>query len=371
MEDVNLNFEDLLDDGNRTSTENKVVETPFDQNIVEEPTEKEPDGSNDPDPGEEGRSDEIPDYSENSLYAFLQSKGIKDPAKVQFQNEDGSTEEIDFNSLTPQEQLEILSEVTDPGLSKEEIDTINYLRRNRVTLSQAIDYFSKKKLDDYLNEHPEAVHQKQYSIDDYSDDDLYLVDLKRKYPDFSDEELLKKLDSAKADEELYKKETEIIRNSYKAQEDQAEADRVQQEQQQVQDLRNNLMAAASNFNEVQLDYTDDKSDSLVIEDADKQQMISYILDQDADGKSQLIRDLENPDTLIELAWLRTQGADVLSSVTKYWKGLLADERAENKKLRGQIEKINKRGNGTVVVPKSPTQKEESTTYSAWDDSGLL
>ena len=170
-----------------------------------------------------------------------------------------------------------------------------------MSMAQVMEAYAQQKLDAYLNEHPEDVHQKVYAIDDYTDDDLYLVDLKRRYPDFTDEEILSKLDEAKKNETLFQKETEILRNAYKAQEDQAEAERVQLEQQQAEDLRNNLIAAASNFNEVQLDYTDDESDSLVIEDEDKQQMISYILDQDADGKSQLVKDLENPDTLIELA----------------------------------------------------------------------
>lgn len=61
------------------------------------------------------------------------------------------------------------------------------------------------------------------------------------------------------------------------------------------------MNAASSFNEIQLDYTDDTSDSLTVDDEDKQQMMSYILDQDADGKSQLVKDLEDPDRLIEIA----------------------------------------------------------------------
>ena len=100
-------------------------------------------------------------------------------------------------------------------------------------------------------------------------------------------------------------------------------------------------------------------------------MISYILDQDANGKSQLVKDLENPDTLIELAWLRTQGAEVLSSVTKYWKETLAAARAENKKLQAQIDKLNKKNGSTVVVPKAPHVKEDTEAYSAWDNSGLI
>lgn len=369
MNDDALNFDDLLTDqpvdndgpvGEYESRTEADLGLDTDESEVETEQEVE----------EETAGENIPDYKDNSLYTFLQSKGVSDPKKIQMKNEDGTVDEVDFDSLTPEEQLDILQAATDPGLTSDEIDAINLLRYNRMNLKQAMEYYAQQKLDAYLNEHPEAVHQKDYQIDDYTDDDLYLVDLKMRYPDFTDEELLSKLDEAKANESLFKKEAEVLRNTYKAREDQAEADRVQREQQQAEDLRINLVNAASNFNEVQLDYTDDQSDSLLIEDADKRQMISYILDQDENGKSQLIKDLEDPNSLIELAWLRTQGAEVLSNITKYWKNTLATERAENKKLRAQIEKINKKSNSSVVVPQPPA-KEKSSGKSVWDNSGLI
>ena len=172
---------------------------------------------------------------------------------------------------------------------------------------------------------------------------------------------------AKQNEDLFKKKKETLRTAYKEQEDQAEQLRIQEEQQQVEDLRNNLMNAASSFNEIQLDYTDDTSDSLTVDDEDKQQMMSYILDQDADGKSQLVKDLEDPDRLIEIAWFSTQGAKALSELTKYWKGLLSEARSENKKLQAKLDKVSK--NNTVVVP--PSTPEPSKVGSAWDNSGLI
>lgn len=306
-----------------------------------------------------------PDYSNNSLYRFLQERGVKDPSKLQFSNEDDTVEEVDFNSLSADEQLEILKQVTDPGLAEHEINTINYLRQNNVTLEQVVDYFSQKRLEEYLNQHPEAVHQKTYSVDDYTDDDLFLIDLKRRYPDLTDEELMNELESAKSNAELFNKKSEILRNSFKQEEDQAELARQQQEQQQVEDLRNSLRNAVSNFNEIQLDYTDDESDSLVIDNEDKLQMMSYILDQDSEGKSQLIRDLEDPDRLIEIAWFSTQGPKILSELSQYWKGLLANERAENKKLQAKIDKLSKTNTSTVISTSSNNKSEN--IKSAWDN----
>lgn len=356
---LNENFDALLDDdvSNDEIINNNETESNEDQTNVEIEEE------------ESVTSTEDKNEDENPIYTFLKEKGIKDPSKIQFTNEDDSVEEIDFNSLSKDEQLEVLRTISDPGLTENEINTINYLRQNNATLEQVVEYFAQKRLDDYLKENPDKVHQKVYSIDDYTDDDLFIYDLKQRYPDFTDEELTTELDKAKEDEELFKRKTEIIRNAFKAQEDQAEAQRVELEKQQVEDLRNNLMNAAGKFNEIQLDYTDDESDSLIIDDEDKREMMSYILDQDQEGKSQLIHDLEDPDRLIELAWFATQGPKMLSELNKHWKKQLSDLRAENKKLQSKLDKANNKAS-TFVVP--PTKKEEPKAYkSAWDNSGLI
>ena len=354
MGEILDNFETLLE----TPQEEEPI---VDENQIETepPTEEEIST-------EEENPEEVPDYSENSIYLFLQERGIKDPSKIQVTNEDETTEEIDFNSLSIEDQLQVLRNITDPGLTQTEIDTINYLRQNNATLSQVVEYFAQKRLDDYLQEHPEDVHQKHYEIDDYSDDDLFVVDLKNRYPDLTDEEINLELEAAKSNEDLFKKKAEILRNTYKQNEDQAEAERVRLAEQEVQDFRNNLMEAASKFNEVQLDYTDDTSDSLVIDEEDKQQMISYILDQDSENKSQLVRDLEDPDRLIEIAWFSTQGPKMLSELTKYWKGLLTKERDLNHKLQEKLDKLSKQS--SVVV--TPT-KEPKLEGSIWDNSGLI
>jgi hypothetical protein len=244
---------------------------------------------------------EAEEVEDDTMTAFLKSKGIVDPTKIQFENENGEIEDVDFNSLSREEQMTMLQELTAPDLSEHEVGVINYLRQNKVTFDQVIDYFANQRLEAYLNEHPEDVHQKNYSIDDYNDDELYLADLKSKYPSFTDEELLSKLNIAKSDEDLFKKEVDVLRDSYKTQEDQMLKDAELAEQQQYEDLQNSLMQAVSNLNEISLDTADPSSDSLVVEDKDKHQILAYLLNQDKDGKSQFVKDIENPATLIELA----------------------------------------------------------------------
>lgn len=309
---------------------------------------------------------EAEEVEDNAMTAFLKTKGIADPSKIQFENESGEIEDVDFNSLSIEEQLTMIQELTDPGLSDHEIQVVNYLRQNKVTFDQVIDYFANQRLEEYLNAHPEDVHQQSYTIDDYSDDELYLADMKSKYPSFSDEELLSKLNIAKSDEDLFKREVDVLRESYRAQEDQMLKDAELAEQQQYEDLQNNLLQAVSNFNEISLDTADVNSDSLVIEDSDKHQMLAYLLNQDKDGKSQFVKDIENPATLIELAWYRTQGRSVIDGISQYWKDVLKSERKKIASLEKQLE--NTKSNKTVIASKE-TKTNSPGRGLNWD--GLI
>ena len=123
--------------------------------------------------------------------------GVFDSKAIQFENEDGEIETVDFDTLDKETQLTMLRELADPGLSEHEIQVVNYLRQNNASFDDVVNYFAEQKLQEYLTENPDQVRQKVYSIDEYTNDELYLADLKNKYPDFTDEELLAELDAAK------------------------------------------------------------------------------------------------------------------------------------------------------------------------------
>ena len=309
--------------------------------------------------------------TEDIVSIFLKEKGILDPTKIQYEGEDGNIEEVDFASLDREEQLNILKEISAPDLSDHETEVINYLRKNRVTFNEVIDYFANQRLQEYLNNNPIETPQKTYSIDDYTDDELYLADLKSKYPSFTDDELISKLNIAKADENLFQKEVDVLRTSYKAEEDRARQEAEFAEQQEYESLRNNLISAATSFSEIALDASDPQSDSLVIEDNDRNQILAYLLNQDKDGKSQFVKDIENPDMLIELAWHRINGRNTLSGVTQYWKNVLKEERKERAKLEKQLEKYKTKESTTVIKNRETATNSPSSNLDFWDKSGLI
>ena len=144
-----------------------------------------------------------------------------------------------------------------------------------------------------------------------------MADLAAKYPDFTEEELNTRLETAKVNEELFKKEVDSLRAFYKAEEDRQTEEAQQREQQQYEALQNTLLESIGKFNEVVLDTDDPHSDSLEIEDSDKQIMLDYLLTPDKDGQSQFDKDLSDPQALIELAWLRTHGRETLTGISQY------------------------------------------------------
>ena len=372
---IGSDFDDLFDDSSAITVENpvdenqeKAFELPDDLDddygVVEESNNSEPSGE---------ASQETEESELDVWHQYLKDLGVSDSKAIQFENEDGEIETVDFDTLDRETQLTMLKELTDPGLSEHEIQVVNYLRQNNASFDDVINYFAEQRLQEYLAENPDQVHQKVYSVDEYTNDELYLDDLKNKYPDFTDEELLAELDAAKLNEELFNKKSDIIRQQYKEQEDRQKQEAEAAEQQRYEDLHQNIVNAVLNFKEISIDPDPESEDwrGLEIEDGDRQNILSYLLDQDQEGKSRLVRDIEDPNELIKLSWYKLYGDETFKHITGYWKGLLKEARQENAKLSKQIEKY-KKGNNTVVTP-TPGKKSNSLTNKGfslgdgWDD----
>ena len=298
MEITNDYYESLLEDpvdNKEEQTEENDVETTEEPILPEQPSDN--NESSEQESSEEGTSD----VEDDLLTAYLKSNGIADPTKIQFENDEGGIDEVDFNSLSREEQLTMLQELGASRYTDYEKEVIDYLRRNNTDLQGVINYFQNKAIEDYLAQNPDKVQQKEYKIDDYSDDELYIADLAAKFPDFTEEELTEKLDAAKTNEELFKKEVDSLRQFYKDEEERQNEEARLSEQQQYEALQKTLLESIGKFNEIVLDTDDPKSDSLEIEDSDKQIMLDYLLTPDKDGQSQFDKDLSDPQALIELA----------------------------------------------------------------------
>lgn len=347
VDDQNQPQEEVIEDND----EPLLPDQPSDEPTTEEPTVEE---TTEP-------------VEDDLVTTYLKSKGISDPTKIQFENDEGGIDEVDFNTLSKEEQLTMLQELASTEYSDYERQVVDFVRQNGGDLRTIIEQYQQKAIEDYLNQNPDAVHQKNYSIDDYSDDELYIADLAIKFPDFTEDELNSKLESAKINEELFKKEVDSLRAFYKAEEDKQAEEAKQTEQQQFEALQQTLKDSLGKFNEVLLDADDPQSDALEIEESDKQQMLDYLLTPDKDGQTQFDKDLSDPSALIELAWLRTHGRDTLTGISQYWKKELADTRKELAKAKKELEKYRKNDSETKVTVNEtkPTRRQASSVSELW------
>lgn len=325
-----LDISDLLGDtGNdQTPNDDQTVEVTPPADIVDDPNDVV--DPNEPDDPADDNNDDVYDDADY-METFLKSFGIEDGKTLKFENEDGTTEDVDFNSLSNKEKLEILKDLTTPQLLDHEIETINYLRRNNATLQDVVEYYQKKAIHEYQEQN--GAPEKYYSVDDYNDDEMYLADAKAKYPDMSDDELLSDLETAKENEALFTKKVEAIRKQYKAIEDNEKAAAEQAERDRVEAFQNSIQSTLDNFNEISLDYTNAKADSMTIEASEKNKIFEYITKQDSNGMTKLVKDLNDVNKIVSIAWWLNYGQESISNITKYFQKQLAEARKEKKEAQ--------------------------------------
>jgi hypothetical protein len=341
-------LDDLLDDNQADQND---YNEPDDQNVADdEPAWVDSNVYSDND--KDDSDDSYSSADSDVLTQFLKNYGVEN-GKITYENDNGDTEEVNFNELDSAEQLNILKELTTPNLSQNEIDTINFLRQHNVTFQDAVEYYSKLAVENFIRANGPVP--KDYAIDEYTDDELYFADLKAKYPNMTDEEIQSDVEAAKENEELFKKKADSIRSQYKANEDERARYYQQQQAEQIKAYDNAIKQSITNFNEISLDYKDSKADSLVIDNKMKNDIYRYITQVDESGVSQFARDLQDPNMLVRIAWLALNGDDAISDITNYWKNELKTSR------RGETQKPRQQQSQTTVR-KVDNKRKEITDY---------
>lgn len=287
---------------------------------------------------EESEPEPEKEEKDDYLTRVLKSKGV-DKSRVRIENEEGDIEEWDFDDLDDETKYGILSQ-QDLPLSDDEIQDINFLRRNRMNLRDFAKYQQEQAVKDYLaqNQNP------QYTVDQVSDDDLFKFELKEQMPDLTDDEVDEQLNKAKENESFFRKKIQALRTEYKNMEDaqtkQMEADAQAQSEQQFNAMAQAIVSAARNIDEM---------NGMVLDDDDKEEVLSFLLDRDANGQSQFYKLFENPDALFKMAWFALKGPEAYDALTDYYKGEIAKARRagkqqENRPAQRVVRKQTKRSN---------------------------
>lgn len=325
-----------------------IFEGSQEENPVDEPSGYQQQESNDDD--------------DSFMSDFLRSKGIDDPSRIKFEDENNNIIERNWNDLTREEQINILNTPLQPqyednnDLSDEEVTLLTQIRQSGLTPSQYLQQIQGDQI----------IQEPTYKIDDLSDDEVYILDLESRVGELSDDDAAQALSVAKQNEDLFNKQVEGIRKEYKDREDyntqQEQAQLEQQQQEAYYQYQDAVVNAINNFNSIgNLD--------LNFEDSDKEELAEFMLSPDEAGNNYLYRALQDPETLVKAAWFILNGDEAFDSITDYFTNQIKLV-SENQYRKGYEEgrKGTSPSRPTVVIQNNkPNQRRQFNTIDDLDD----
>ena len=296
------------------------------------------------------QEEQVEEEGPDVITQLLLDKGIEDPTRIKFAGENDELEERNWNDLSAEEQYNILSQnnvaperyESNDDFSEEEVQLLNYMRQNNLTPSEYINLAVQQGIQNYLNNQPQPTYQ----VDEFTDDDLYMADLKLRTPDITDEELLGALETAKANPDLFTKQINGLREEYKALEEQNQEEELALQQEQEQE--NYQQFSETIFNSI--DSLNNIGDiDIELDDNDKEDIATLILGRDQAGVNYLQKALSDPDTITKVAWFLLKGSETIDGLINYFTKEISKVR-ENSFKKGQ------ESNTPAVVVKKPTKR---------------
>ena len=274
------------------------------------PEKQEPD----PKPEKEGNQETPPpsegDQEDDLTTEVLKLRGISNPDKIKFEDESGAVTERSWDSLTKEEQINILADQredqgTNNDLAEDEIELINAIRNSGMSVQDYIQTITPQ-----INQ-PQDTNQ----FDAMSDEDLYAFDILNKVgnDNITDEELDAALEAAKANETLFKKTVEGLRQQYnRLQEEQKQNIANQQQavaQQRYQAFANVVNNQIDNFNSF-------AGQPIQLSNQDKDNLSEFMLALDEDGSSALGKALQDPRLLTKAAFWLLNEQELIAELQK-------------------------------------------------------
>lgn len=251
--------------------------------------QQKPEGNEGDQPAGQQKPSAQPD--EDLTTEVLRLKGITDPGKIKFEDETGAIVERAWDSLSREEQINILidQEVEQQDFDDSELQLINTIRESGMTPDEYIQSLL-----------PETEPTKRYKVDDLSDDEVYALDLLHKVgSDISDEEINQALELAKQNEGLFKKTVEGLRKEYiRLQED--EEAQIANEKAAREEAAYNRFADSIKGQIKELDSF--AGQLLQLSDDDIEDLSSFMLEIDDQGLSAFGRAMNDPALFTKAAF---------------------------------------------------------------------
>ena len=293
------NFDDSMfdvDEFDETPTQEKQEPDPKPEKTGNQETDSTP-------PSEGDQEDDL-------TTEVLRLRGISNPDKIKFEDESGAVTERSWDSLTKEEQINILADQrehqeTNNDLAEDEADLINAIRNSGMSVQ------------DYMQTITPQINQPQDTnqFDAMSDEDLYAFDILNKVgnDNITDEELDAALEAAKANETLFKKTVDGLRQQY---------NRLQEEQKQ--NIANQQQAAAQQRYQAFANVVNNQIDNfnsfagqpIQLSNQDKDNLSEFMLALDEDGSSALGKALQDPRLLTKAAFWLLNEQELIAELQK-------------------------------------------------------
>ena len=250
---------------------------------------------------------------------FLSLNGISN-GTIKFIDEDNKETEKNFYELTKEEQLEVLNSFMQ---NPEQADTpeqqfLQYLKGNNLSVN---DFLAKYK--DEVVKELTAQYEPNYEIDAYDDEELFLLDLKSKY-DLTDEELKAELEKELQNDVLFKKKVDSLRSEYKKLEDQYKENQQAEFNKQREEEYNKFADTI-----VDIAVKNSEFYGIELEDSEKNEVLSFLLDLDDNGASEFYKELNKPDRLYEAAWFLKYGKSAFDALRSAYESEIAKIKKDN------------------------------------------
>lgn len=238
---------------------------------------------------------------------MLRLRGISNPDKIKFEDENGAVIERSWNTLTREEQLNILSgdEPEETKLSDDEIDLLNQIRSSGMNIEEYLSSLQQNI----------PVSTPKYKIDELSDDDLYVLDILEKVggDNITDDELTEALAAAKTNEKLFQKTVEGLRNQYTQLEKDKEIREANERAAQQKAAYDSF--ASSIMNEIR-GLNSFAGQDLELSNEDVEELSTFMLDLDNNGMSAFGKAMQDPALFTRAAFWLLNEDKIIEELTK-------------------------------------------------------
>ena len=284
---------------------------------------------------------------------LLKNQGISDPTSLKFKNEKGEDEIKSFYDLSIEDQEDILNYKSESEiLDDEERDLINYLRTNNLKMDDLLNHVRDQAIKEYLSQENSTIE-----VEKLTDDEVYLTDLLTRFKNLSDEEAQQALEIEKQNPALFEKKInalreDLIEKDKLRKQEEAEIESIEK-QENFEQFKTSLVNAASEVKEI---------GRLELDSDDINEAIEFLLAEDATGTRYIAKALNDPASLIKMAWFYIRGEEAFNYMADEYEKEIK-ELSHNLYTKGFEEgKKGTTNNGVKVVTQNKEVVKNPNSY---------